>query len=67
MWSTIRIPSVHDKCEVCTTIVIPGVLYLRDEVCEENNLYSLCSCYVEHHQIVLLFQYDYLQANLVAK
>ena len=30
VWSSIRISSVLDECKVCSTIVIPYVLYLCD-------------------------------------
>jgi hypothetical protein len=30
VWSSIRIPAVLQKCDVCTTILIPDVSYLGD-------------------------------------
>ena len=30
VWSSIRIPAVLEKCDVCTTILIPDVSYLGD-------------------------------------
>jgi len=30
VWSSIRVPAVLEKCDVCTTILIPDVSYLGD-------------------------------------